>query len=536
MKRIAILTFTTTSLILAACNAPLAPTSNGSTPLTESQPTVNQSAQTISVQTNTTLTYPIVDTNQTTCYDNNNAIPCVESGVAFAGQDANYQGSVPQYQDNGDGTVTDLVTGLMWSQSPDFNGDGVINASDKMTFSQALSSAESSTLAGYDDWRLPTIKELYSLVLFDGTDVSDCINGSCSATPFIDTTYFGFGYGDTAAGERTIDAQFWSSTQYVSTTMGGNSTAFGYNFADGRIKGYPISSPKGDTVQYVRYVRGNTSYGINAFADNGDGTITDNATGLTWMQTDSGSGMNWSDALNYCESSTASGYDDWRLPSAKELQSIVDYSRSPATTNSAAIDPIFQTSTITAENGAVDYPFYWTSTTHVSTRGGDFAAYISFGSAYGIMNGQVMDVHGAGAQRSDPKTGDASQYPQGHGPQGDVVRVNNYVRCVCGGEVAYVSGNVSASSRPGMQITSSGSGSQPQSGQQPNGQQPNGQNQPTGPQGGGQGQQGQQPPQEAVSACSGLSSGSSCSFNTPNGSVNGTCGMPPNSSQLACMP
>jgi hypothetical protein len=41
-----------------------------------------------------------------------------------------------------------------------------------------------------------------------------------------------------------------------------------------------------------------------------------------------------------------------------------------------------------------------------------------------------MDVHGAGAQRSDPKTGDASDYPQGHGPQGDVIRINNYVRCV----------------------------------------------------------------------------------------------------------
>jgi len=42
-----------------------------------------------------------------------------------------------------------------------------------------------------------------------------------------------------------------------------------------------------------------------------------------------------------------------------------------------------------------------------------------------------MDVHGAGAQRSDPKTG----RPTSRGPQGDMIRVNNYVRCVRGGSV-----------------------------------------------------------------------------------------------------
>jgi hypothetical protein len=41
-----------------------------------------------------------------------------------------------------------------------------------------------------------------------------------------------------------------------------------------------------------------------------------------------------------------------------------------------------------------------------------------------------MDVHGAGAQRSDPKSGDPDAYPTGHGPQGDAIRIYNYVRCV----------------------------------------------------------------------------------------------------------
>jgi len=44
-----------------------------------------------------------------------------------------------------------------------------------------------------------------------------------------------------------------------------------------------------------------------------------------------------------------------------------------------------------------------------------------------------MDVHGAGSQRSDPKSGDPSRFPYGRGPQGDVIRIYNFVRCVRGG-------------------------------------------------------------------------------------------------------
>jgi hypothetical protein len=44
-----------------------------------------------------------------------------------------------------------------------------------------------------------------------------------------------------------------------------------------------------------------------------------------------------------------------------------------------------------------------------------------------------MDVHGAGAQRSDPKTGDPKRFARGRGPQGDDVRILNYARAVRGG-------------------------------------------------------------------------------------------------------
>ena len=394
----------------------------------QQRPPRQQNTQTFEPYTDaTSVPNAVVDTGQKSCYDTQQEIACPAEGEAFYGQDAHYESQSPAYQDNGDGTITDLNTGLMWQQDP----------GDKMTYDEAVKKASSFYLAGYSDWRLPTIKELYSLILFSGVDVSS-FTSAAGARPFIDTDYFVFEYGDINAGERIIDSQYISATKYVSTTMNKDETTFGVNFADGRIKGYGLKDPRGrgDKTFYVRYVRGNSSYGMNDFQDNGNGTITDNSTGLMWMQADSGKGMVWEDALGYCEHLEYAGYSDWRLPNAKELQFIVDYTRSPATTNSAAINLVFKTSSITDEGGKMSYPFYWTSTTHVNGRTAGNAVYIAFGEALGWMksrtgnNYTLMDVHGAGAQRSDPKTGHASDYPHGRGPQGDVIRINNYARCV----------------------------------------------------------------------------------------------------------
>jgi len=382
--------------------------------------------------------YAVVGTGVVLSYNNSGVIPLPAPGASFYGQNTNYPGNIPSYKDNGDGTITDQVTGLMWEKTTDKNGDGVINYYDKKYYADALEGAASCRTGGFTDWRLPTIKELYSLIMYYGAEPVPTATTQGMAVPYINTDYFSFGYGDINSSqhggdsnERIIDAQYATTSIYVSTTMNGQPTMFGVNFADGRIKGYPANSRK---KYYVLYVRGNNEYGKNDFVDNSDGTITDKATGLMWMKDDNGTAVLWEDALIYANNFTYAGCSDWRLPDIKELQSIVDYTRSPETTGSAAISPVFNCTQITNEAGIVDFPFYISSTTFCSQtpEKGTHACYISFGRAMGYMAvfGGWIDVHGAGAQRSEPKIGDPGDYPTGFGPQGDAIRIYNYVRLV----------------------------------------------------------------------------------------------------------
>ncbi len=390
--------------------------------------------------------YSIVDTNQTSFY---NAVTVMKTAPVtksdpFYGQDAQFSGRQPSYQDNGDGTITDKNTHLMWVKA----------RGSKVTLADAIAGAISCNVGGYTDWRMPNVKELYSIIEFSGAD-GVSMTSMTGYTPFLDSHFFDFAYGagsSTATGTRLIDSQDWTVTKYVSTTMHTAATQFGVNFADGHIKGYPIYQPPTNTSPttfYVRYVRGNANYSINDFHNNGDGSITDNATGLMWCQNDSGVGMDWQSALAWVQAQNTKnylGHNDWRLPNAKELQSIVDYTRAPDTTASAAINALFNCTKITNEGGQTDYPFYWTGTTLNDNSPALSGVYIAFGRALGWMKDPVynfytlLDVHGAGAQRSDPKSGSPTSYLLGYnasgkpvygrGPQGDVVRITNFVRPV----------------------------------------------------------------------------------------------------------
>ncbi len=382
-------------------------------------------------------TYTIVDTGQRKFYNDSTTIAQPSEGDDHYGQDGQYVGNQPTYVTSADGkSVYDYHTGLTWTQTPDLNGDGTIDVNDKKLQGDAaayVATLNAASFGGYNDWRLPSIKEIYSLMDFRGTDPTS--DDQSTLVPFIDTDYFDFGYGDTGAdpAERTIDAQFATTSIYVDQVFGNQTAMFGLNLADGRIKGYPLTEDF-----YVLYVRGNTDYGVNDFVDNGDTTVTDDATGLMWQQDDSGSGMLWKEALAYAEASTHGGHSDWRLPNAKELHSLFDYTRSPSTTSSPAMDAIFTSTQITNEGGVTDYPWYYTGTTHAQQGGGaEHAVYLCFGRGLGYMNGSWLDVHGAGSQRSEKKTFDTAGYTSQDGgwyftqsPQGDGARFYNYVRLV----------------------------------------------------------------------------------------------------------
>ncbi len=435
------------------------------------------------VATEKPVPYPVAGTGQAKCYDNRGEVAPPKPGQPFYGQDAQFPGRTPGYTVSADGlTVADNVTGLTWQRSPDTTGDGKITRADKLTLKQAEAlpaKLNAAKFGGFSDWRLPTIKELYSLIIFSGMDPSGPRPDASQLKPFIDTKAFVFVYGDESKGERLIDSQYASCNKFVGKSYKGYDKLFGVNFADGRIKGYDLLMPGGgmEKTFFVICVRGNPAYGRNEFKDNGDGTVTDRATGLTWAKADSGRGMTWEAALTWVQQKNKEnylGHGDWRLPNAKELQSLVDYTRSPDTSDSPAIDPLFTCTRITNEIKKPDYPYYWTSTTHASCTAGGNAVYVAFGRAAGWPSGipgqggaagrsgsrrpgaaggppgataggpgttpsggaggrQFCDVHGAGAQRSDPKTGDPAAFPYGHGPQGDVIRILNFIRPVRGG-------------------------------------------------------------------------------------------------------
>jgi len=286
-----------------------------------------------------TPSYPVVDTGQVKCYSSTLESPAPTAGQAFFGQDAQTAGTQPSYTLSGDGrTILDNITRLTWMRGPN-TPLATPTRADKKTQSQAqawVTTVNAMAYGGFSDWRLPSIKELYSLMSFRGTDPSSYTGPDTSVlTPFIDTAYFRFAYGDTTQGERLIDSQYASSNVFVvNPAETGWPKLFGLNLADGRIKGYDLIMPDGVTQKtfFVQLVRGRSDYATNTLADNGDGTVSDAATGLMWAAGDSGVGMTWQEALAWVQANNAAsylGHRDWRLPNAKELHSLVNYANAP---------------------------------------------------------------------------------------------------------------------------------------------------------------------------------------------------------------
>jgi hypothetical protein len=273
---------------------------------------------------------PLPDTGQTKCYNNTVEIPCPQQGEPFYGQDAQYGPNLQSFTDLGNGVVKDNITGLEWQQE---------TAPGKYTWQQAVDYCNNLSLGGKDDWRLPTVKELSTLA---DSGISD-------TGPTINTYYF----------PGTQQGNYWSST--ICGLSGGSRFLVG--FPDSFLQ-----ATQGQGEFSVRAVRGGQPEAFDNLVVNGDGTVTDTATGLMWQQNTAPGIYTWEQALTYCENLTLGGHSDWRLPNRNELQSIVDYSR-----YTPAIDTAFFPDTVPQ--------IYWTST-----------SYDSYGVAvdfyYGLVTGK----------------------------------------------------------------------------------------------------------------------------------------------------
>jgi hypothetical protein len=125
-------------------------------------------------------------------------------------------GSFDNFIDNGDGTVTNIDTGLMWQQD---------TAPGKYTWQEAVSYCETLTLASHNDWRLPNVKELQSLVNYN------------EGNPSINLSFF----------PNTQSFWYWSSTTYALDPYG----AWLVGFYDGDVYNYN----KSGNYYYVQAVR-----------------------------------------------------------------------------------------------------------------------------------------------------------------------------------------------------------------------------------------------------------------------------------------
>ena len=321
-------------------------------------------------------------TGQTICYDTSgNVISCTGTG-----QDGEIQAGVawpePRFTDNGDDTMTDNLTGLMWKKDANLPGGTTDWQSD-------LDYANSLTLAGYSDWRLPNVNELESLYNANEANSATWLNAQGITNVQAD----GYHWSSTTVASSPDLAwivHMWSGGvhydpksvyHFVWPVRGGQCGSLDHSVIclpkTGQTKCYNTS---GSVISCTGTGQdGEIQAGVArpdpGFTDHGDGTITDNLTGLMWTKNANlppGGTTNWQQALGYANNLTLAGYSDWRLPNRKELHSLQDFSRySPAL---PASHPFTN----------VQGPYYWSSTNVAKYT--DYAWVVSMWDGY-VGNG-----------------------------------------------------------------------------------------------------------------------------------------------------
>ena len=241
------------------------------------------------------------DTGQTTCYDRaGTVITCPAADQSLA-QDGTYPRNPQSFTDNGDETITDNNTKLMWQKEEDNTGYNWYQATGTVhttyNVGGAIDVCGNLTTGGYNDWRLPNPKELKSIVDHE------------IYNPSINQTYF----------PNTSSSDYWSATTKASST----SFAWRVSFGSGSVISYYKSSD-----YYVRCVRGGSESDIWSlvFSVIGDEVANHVGTNLMWQKRpETDEVPQWENAIKYCDALILGGYKDWRLPNVNELQTTIDY-------------------------------------------------------------------------------------------------------------------------------------------------------------------------------------------------------------------
>ncbi len=244
-------------------------------------------------------------------------------------------------------TVTDTITGLVWQR----DGSGARSncaSNPECTWAEATAYCASLSLGGVTGWRLPAVMEL--------TTILDLVVTS-GAT--IDPTAF---------PSTPTDYKFWTSSPY--------SYSSGYAWAGDFSYGDLTDTPESTTLR-VRCVSGSRCYPTSRFVALAGNLVQDTLTGLAWQQQPSTTAMTWADAGTYC-ASAGSGF---RLPTVKELSSIVDFTvASPG----PAINPTAFPNTANAG--------FWTSSPWNGSAGYVWDVSFYDGSAETDREGDVQNV------------------------------------------------------------------------------------------------------------------------------------------------
>ncbi|MBF0118366.1 MAG: DUF1566 domain-containing protein [Desulfobacterales bacterium] len=290
-----------------------------------------------------------------------------QSTQYLKGDDGDIQAGISwptgRFRDNGDGTVIDKLTGLMWLKNANCFGPQTWQDAFKKVEGLNMNPGDyskSGYTGSYNDWRIPDINELESLINAEQKNVAAWLN--------------------TEGFTNVQDSYYWSSTTNANFT--GN-TWYVYMYS-----GYILFS--GKSIKYnvwpVRLVSNKQPYigkpwPSPRFSDNGDGTITDVLTGLMWLKNaNCFKPSTWKNAIEKvadlntnpfkysCGGYTAK-YKDWRLPNRKELFSIVDHSKyNPCL-------PKGHPFIINGQDGN-----YWSSTTNPRITGHAWFLRINYGS------------------------------------------------------------------------------------------------------------------------------------------------------------